>query len=150
MDLQDAQRLVHDGMKQGIECPCCRQFCKIYARKFNSNMAMFLCSLVREYYAAGAKPVHYSKCKFRGRDYPYIAGWELAGTSTANSGQKRTSGFWYPSQKGVDFVKGQITIPSHALYFNQQLVGFSDDQINIRQAFSTPFTYQQLMEGVIC
>jgi hypothetical protein len=135
---------VKRGLREAKHCPCCGQLCKLYRRKLNSNMAVFLISLVREFRLTG-QWVHYKKCHFTGRDYSYLLIWGLAMTGEDDSGEKRTSGFWKPTQLGLDFVDGEIEVASHVFLFDNEVQGFSPEFVSIREALGNKFNYTELM-----
>jgi hypothetical protein len=132
----------------GIFCPCCGQYCKLYKRKFNSQMAVWMVWLVREF---ERRPRwidwHDAPHTLRGGDYAKAAHWELIrhreNTDTAN----RTSGYWKPTKKGIDFAYNKLAIPSHVLIFNNEVRGFTKKRITIVQALGNHFNYQELMHA---
>jgi len=126
-------------------CPCCGQFCKLYQRKFNANMAQFLLSLIKIQRQSGQQWIHYSACRFTGRDYPYIAFWGLAETAPSATGQKRTTGQWRPTEKGILFANNQIRIAQHLFIFNNEILCPSKQTIGIAEALNNPFQYNELM-----
>jgi len=144
MSLAAAKELVEHRREKGIECPCCGQYVKLYKRKLNANMAMFLTSLVK-LYEETHDWVSYQKCKFRGRDYSYITCWKLAMTGVDETGKKRTSGLWKPTTRGIDFVHGTISIPSHVFLLDNVVQGFSSSTIFIQDVDG--FDYQELMRA---
>jgi len=137
---------LHAG--KGISCPCCSQYAKVYSRKLNSNMGRFLISLIRcSNSSTDGGWVHYSRCKFRGRDYNYldVSYFALAEQRTNEDTDKRRSGFWRPTQRGIDFVGGNISVPRHAYVYNGRLLGFSDEQVDIITCLGIYFSYEELM-----
>lgn len=142
MSLAAARDLVLRKREKGVDCPCCDQYVKLYKRKFNANMAMFLTSLVK-LYEETHDWVSYQKCQFRGRDYSYITCWELAMTGKDETGKKRTSGLWKPTTKGIDLVHCKIGIPSHVFLLDNVVQGFSSSTVFIQDVDG--FDYQELM-----
>lgn len=143
--LEQARELVMAQREGGITCPCCDQLVKLYKRKLNTNMGQFLISLVLRYNQKGQDWVRYSECKFTGRDYPYISLWGLAETQPNTDETKKNSGMWRPTQKGIDFAYGRITVPSHVHVYNNQVVGWSDTPVGIRDVLNRPFSYSELV-----
>ena len=45
--LTRARADLQSRLADGVTCPCCDQYAKIYRRPLNANMAIFLCSLVK-------------------------------------------------------------------------------------------------------
>lgn len=147
MNLSEARAQIfeEEAFRQGSFCPCCDQYVRLQRRKLNSNMAMFLCSLVRAYRKT-QEPVHYSNLKFRGRDYAYLEAWGLArGTGRGPEDKGRVSGLWVPTLKGVRFVNRQETVPSHAFTYNGEARGFTTALVTIDEALGSAFDYDELM-----
>jgi hypothetical protein len=142
--LQEAKDFLKNNWKVGVECPCCKQFVKLYATPFNSNMAIFLISLVL-LYQKNKTPIHYKKCKFSSRNYPHLAKWNLMVTDKSETADKKTSGFWTPTQLGIDFVNNKCSVKSKAYIYNNNIYGFGGDDINIVDALGNKFNYQKLM-----
>lgn len=136
-----------EAFRKGRACPCCDQEVKLYSRKLNSNMARFLCSLVRVYLAQGdERGVHYSKLSYTGRDYSYILLWDLATTDEASEDDAaRMSGLWRPTQRGIRFARGQEAVPSHALVYNNARHDFTGDLVGVKTCLGKHFDYKELM-----
>ena len=141
-----AKTHLRENFEEGSDCPCCGQLVKLYKIKFNSNMAIFLISLVNTYLKE-RKPVHFKDCVFGSRNYPYIAKWNLAYTEKSEDTAKRTSGFWIPTKKGVDFVLNKVKVSEYKNIFNNKVLGSSLNEINIKDALGTKFNYEELMNN---
>jgi hypothetical protein len=128
------------------ECPCCKQDVQVFKRKLNANMARFLISLTYEHLVRGDW-VHYKKCSYRGRDYPYLPAWGLAETAANEDSKKRSSGLWRPTEKGIDFVYGRIKVPTHAYIFDNQYLKHTRELIDIRGVLKEPFDFAELMRA---
>lgn len=60
--------------------------------------------------------------------------------------KKRSSGYWRATEKGQQFAKGEIEIPKYVFTLDNKVVGYSKDQINIYDALSKKFNYQELFK----
>tara|TARA_Y100000590_G_C15471202_1_gene920230 strand:+ start:32 stop:556 length:525 start_codon:yes stop_codon:yes gene_type:complete len=139
--LAEARAEVEAGRAEGIECPCCEQFCRIYRRKLNNEMARWLIWLVRQ----GSGWVDVKKSNVRGGDYGKLIHWQLVEQKRNADTAKRTSGLWRHTQAGADFAHGRSRVPSHVFIYNNAPVGFSDLTIDIREALGRGFDYADLM-----
>jgi len=146
--LDRARLKVQQNLGTGIECPCCRQFCKIYKRKLNSGMARSLIWLVRTY-LRGKDWINVPKRApgyvVSNRDYAKLAHWELIEQMPNTDPTKRTSGMWRPTQGGIDFVFGRISVAARVHLYNNEVVGFSSKRTTIEEALGDKFDYQELM-----
>lgn len=132
--------------KEGSDCPHCGQYMRVYVRKLNRNMMLFLRSLARK----PGEWVSFRECEFTSRDYPYVSFWGLAVTRVdANDGTKRASGFWKITQKGLDFLAARLAVPSHVHVYNNKVVGWSDTVTTASQAYGEDFDYSELMESTV-
>lgn len=145
--LEEAKQWLRARFEDGANCPCCKQTVKLYPRKLNSNMAVFLVSLVRLWKREN-RPIKYKECSFHGRDYSYLHLWDLARTARSDDPAKRMSGMWEPTQKGIDFVEQKIEVPSHAYCYNGKLIRLSDTKTNIIESLGQDFNYAELMQAV--
>lgn len=144
MSLAAAKDAIRIKREDGVDCPCCGQYVKIYKRKLNANMATFLASLVN-IYEYTHEWVHYSKCKFRGRDYGHLTCWGLALTGKDATGKKRMTGLWKPTVKGIDFVHGTINVPTHVFLLDNEIQGFSSSTTFLADVDG--FNFHELMRA---
>jgi hypothetical protein len=154
--LEDAKTYVRAKRDEGVPCPCCGQMCKVYPRSLNAAMARFLIWLVREYEERkkddAATDLWISvnegpliQHRKGGGDFAKMEHWGLIEQMANDDETKRTSGFWRPTQSGIDFVYYRITVPRKAMLYMNECIGFSEEKINIREALGTKFDYQELM-----
>jgi hypothetical protein len=145
----EAKSYVRDNVHDGVRCPCCEQYAKVYRRKLNSNMGRFLISLIqRSDVSVNDGWVHYSQCKFRGRDYSYldVSYFDLASQRPNDDTGKRSSGFWRPTRRGVNFANNNLAVPKYIHVYNGSLLDFSPDLVNIVTCLGSDFSYEELME----
>ena len=113
-------------------------------------MASWLLLLVKKYEKNG-KWISVSdfnhEAGMRGGDYAKLRHWGLIVQATNKDISKRASGFWKPTKKGIDFINELCTVPKSIWTYNKELLGFSDGDINIREALGNKFDYTELMKG---
>jgi hypothetical protein len=141
--LHEARAIVRNNLDDGIQCPCCDQFCKRYRRKLNSQMARWLIWLYRR--ASGSEWVTVRESPVRGGDYAKLALWGLVEQKSNDDETKRTSGVWRITKLGRDFVDGHRFIPSHVMLYNNTIHGWSRACTTIRHALGERFDYAELM-----
>lgn len=145
--LQDAQQHVRASLEQGVTCPCCEQLCKLYKRTIYCAMAKWLLWLVKRYEETGTW-VNVKDSPVRGGDYAKLALWDLAYSeayylSKSESPTAGRTGMWAPTVQGIQFAKGEITVPKHAFVFNNQRFRYSDDHIDIYDALGEEFNFSE-------
>lgn len=150
--LADAQATVAKALREpseGIDCPCCGQKVQLYRRPLNSEMARWLIVLTRLHLAADRGWVNVKDGPLkatRGGDYGKLLHWGLIEQRPNTDPKKRTSGFWRPTQKGVQFAKNELSVPSHVYIYNNQARGFSDTAVTIVDALGVKFSYPELLQ----
>lgn len=134
----------------GTQCPVCDRFGKIYPRKHNSSMAMGLIWLFQqhlispgEYVSVGGRaPRAIMK---NGGSYASNRWWGLVEREENSDTKKHTSGNWRITERGLQFVRGEIEVPSHVLTYNAECIDSSETMTTISQSLGRPFDYRELM-----
>jgi len=152
VSLSEAREIVRDNRDEGITCPCCDQFAKVYKRTITSTMARWLIRLVKNYeeegkYYSVSEPWSLSINKGTG-DVAKLAMWKLIESKPRddNDTTRRTSGRWKPTREGFAFVYGRIRISRYALVYNAKLLGYDGHEISIKDALGDRFNYTELMQ----
>jgi hypothetical protein len=131
VSLQDARDFLAVNQDEGVQCPCCNQTLKVYKRTIYSTTASWLQLLV----AASCEGedfvfVDVKDIDARGGDYAKLRHWGLVRPSPTGS----NSGWWKPTEAGVEFVKGSLEVPRDAFIVNNTLVGFSEVYVTMSEA----------------
>lgn len=152
---------IRDQLKQerekpgGVRCPCCDQFVKLYRRTLNSGMARSLIWLVR--YCEGMSedarkfspwvdvPKVAPRDVIASREFGKLEHWGLVKQAVNTSTKQQCSGFWMPTERGVDFVHARILVPARVFLYDNKIEGWSEDTISIQEALGMKFDYTDLM-----
>lgn len=140
-----------EQLRKGVMCPCCDKQFKINRKKFNRTMLQYLEALyefkndgwikasririqAREDSSVGAP----SK-EIQTGDYKILPVWGLAEI-------KYNPTLVHINQKGIDFLKGNITIPEAALLENNKnkFVRFDGPQVDVHDVAQTQFRLKDL------
>lgn len=143
--LEDAQKYLRDNWKDGISCPCCGKFVKLYDIKIpGSGVA----DLIRLYKNTNGKPGEYMHVdefsNVKSRSFPKLAYWGLAISMPNDDPKKRTSGMWAITQEGARFIEGG-TVYERAFVFNKKGRGLHGKQVSVKTALGNKFDYEELM-----
>ena len=154
--LAAARALVMVKRDEGVDCPCCDQFAKIYRRKLNSSMARSLVHVYR-FFAANDDwlhaPSYLTERKVNAtNDFGLLRHWGLVVHRGAmrDDGSDR-DGFYKITDLGQQFVEGGVAIPKFIYLYSQQLLGLSDGVYSdrklttIRESLGSKFNYRELM-----
>lgn len=151
--LADAITFVNVGRDAGVTCPCCGQYCKVYHRALNAPMVRFLIWLVKEFESRGDAKTWVNvndgpliQHRKGGGDFAKMVHWGLIEQMANIDDTKRSSGYWRPTQSGIDFVYNKIDVPKKVLLYLNEPVGYSAAHITVREALGTKFNYRELME----
>ena len=58
---------------------------------------------------------------------------------------KRGSGFWRLTERGREFVRNRTSIPKHAFVFDNRVITFSTQQVDVTATLGKKFSYNELM-----
>jgi hypothetical protein len=143
----DLEFLIRLKSNKEVRCECCGRMAKIYRRKIHYALAR---QLIRMYKMGGDKEyIHVTALIM-----PSVAGpadftnaryWGLIEPAYHVPDEKKSSGKWRLTQKGVDFVQNKITLPEYANIFDGHLRELEGEQINIKDALGTKFNYLEMM-----
>ena len=143
-----------NNLKDGYNCHCCTQKCKAYKRKVNSIMAEGLINLTRRYFRTKRSWVHIRDIHLssggvvssNGGQFAGLKLWGLIEEKTNDDTKKRCSGYWRPTQKGMDFVGNRIMVEDFKWVFNNRVIETSNtNTTTIRKALGSKFNYEEMM-----
>jgi hypothetical protein len=130
-------------VKDGTECPCCRQYVKMYVRKLNSGMILFLIRL----YKADRKAPNgtfnvrdllpaTSKVSTDGAYLPYWGFVEIP-----------AKGYYQITSSGRLFVQNMLKAPQHVVLLCGRFLGFKGKAISIQDACRDHFELEELLKS---
>jgi hypothetical protein len=155
--LKEAKDVLRAEWNEGIECPCCTQFVKLYKRKITSSMAYALILLYRYFEANPDQEWVHMNDYLNTLDIPFpvksgdnakLRYWDLLEEKPEqrDDGSNR-AGYWKLTELGREFVEGEITVRSHAKVFNSKSYGLTGVDVTIHEALGNKFNYDELMKG---
>lgn len=141
LTIDEAKAHVELYRKDGVTCPVCGRLVKEYHRKLHAEMASFLIGLVRKHKAEGGfihvRELNPKNTRKASTDASYLQHWALV--------VKGDAGYYKPTEDGIDFALGLLTMPKYVHLVNNEVVGWSEEQIDIRSALEDKFNYDELM-----
>lgn len=132
--------------EEGVCCPACGQFAKVYTRKINSGMAR---ALVLMYRAGGEDFVH--KPSVLGgvgsaaRDESLLRYWGLLEEESAMRPDGGRAGWWRVTHLGFEWIHGMTKVLSHARVYDGELLGLVGDMVTIEECLGSKFNLSQLL-----
>lgn len=128
------------------KCPCCDRVARIYKRHLHSSVARQLIMLYRQ------NPdgyVHVSDLIPDGQagagDFTKAKYFGLIYEMPHEVGKKKKSGYWKLSRKGRRFVEGIEEIPTYAIVYEDNVIGWDNDTVTIKDCLGKKFNYLELM-----
>lgn len=162
--LVDARQYVETlrAQPKGGTCPCCNQHVKNYRYSISSSMAKALIALYHKNLKNKGmfiskedlfKDIE-TKSTFGGGSFASMKRWGLIEQKKKSVDDKtkgRCSGFWRITEKGVAFVRNEITLPKYVHSYNNEVFKQDDSEmISITEAlFSEGFDYQKVMSEAV-
>ena len=138
----------------GVSCPCCNQFVKVYRRALNSTMAYMLILLERNTHdwihcQQFFHDLQESRSNFSTGDFVKLRYWGLIEKCEGKreDGSNR-NGYCRITEEGIDFVHNKLQIRSHAMIYNNQCLRLDGDYVDIKDCLKKKFNYDELMADV--
>lgn len=148
--IEEGRTYLNNNYEQGVSCPCCDGYVKEYRRSLYYKMALPLIRLYRQTNQDPRQPVHVSlfNPSSGGGDFAKVAYWELAYEQPKlDNRDKKTSGMWFITQRGIDFVANRLTVQKYAHIVMGKVLKFSGPNFTIVEALGKRFSYSELMGG---
>jgi hypothetical protein len=156
--LNSAREWVRQNIDDGVRCPCCDQFAKVYRRTMTSAMARALIEMWKIYKDAGdiREWIHVPSSlgpRFsaaRGGDFAKMRYWGLVEEATGNvlsptETDSPHAGYWRITDTGIAFVEGRVTVPKHIFLYDGELIKLSVEPLGVDEALKERFSYTDLM-----
>lgn len=147
-NVQAAQRIqkmrtnVQTQLDDGVKCPCCGQFAKVYKRKINSKMTRSLITM----WNAGADTIYvHTPSLTNDHEVAQLSWWGLIEEEKTRRPDGGRSGYWKITDVGVGFITNRGLVPEFAHIYNGEVLGFSGDPVGINKCLGVKFDLADLM-----
>lgn len=146
--IKEAQEQLKQNIRKGEICPCCKQMVKMYSRKINSGMVLFLIGLYKltkrngRQYFSNTFVMHEMNLTATSLDYSVLKHFGLMSENFNTDTKKKKSGEWIITNLGIDFIEGKVSITENVLLYNNRVNGFEGKDIFIKEI--TDFNYNEL------
>jgi hypothetical protein len=126
------------------KCPTCGVKTTEWRKRIISTAVASLCRLVFLY---DSIPIHHDEFTVlkKDRNFSQLVFWGLVSPGVNPEQLKRSAGTWEPTSKGVAFVNGGLLIQSHLVTYDNKLVGFSGELIDVVWALNNKFDFRVLL-----
>lgn len=145
--IKEAKEHIAKNALEGVECPCCKQFFKVYKRTINGTMAKTLIRIYNKAKQVGFSTwLHIRRDINNGRepagDYAKLRYWGLIEERDGHSG------YWRVTPNGRRFVERDISVPKYALVLSRKCLKLDDtEKITITDALGKKFDLKELLSA---
>ena len=139
--VREAREYVKERIEEGVSCPCCGSWNRVYSRRLNRAKVREL----REIFAfADDQGMLYdyvnipaSGVSLRNREYPKLRFWGLLEPRDPDVGSGEGTGWWRVTPQGVAFVRGTLSLPNKVLEYRSRVLRVAEDAVtvDIHEAF---------------
>jgi hypothetical protein len=130
--LREVRDYFFSNVDEGLTCPCCGQFAKIYKRKLNRTMVKALRAL---HNAGGTLDWVHSQSilssNHYGGDVGKTALWGLVRERRIPRKDGGRAGWWMVTPEGLSFLRGTKAVPKYACVYNGRLQMLKGDPVTI-------------------
>jgi hypothetical protein len=148
--LLEARSYVQEHRCEGVDCPCCFQFAKLYKRKLNSGMAR---SLIEIYHITrrsnGDGWIDLARMvnprTILNREWSKLCFWGLLECRDSPPTPGRRHEKYRITADGVEFVLMRRRVRRRVCIYNNVVLGFEGEEIDIVEALGSKFDYRELM-----
>jgi hypothetical protein len=133
---------------QGLTCPCCSQFAKLYRRKLNSGMARALLMLRGQgrHYTDGWVDVtglgRAMQQLLHHLEYTKLRFWKLI-----EKHPQAKQSVWRLTDLGHTFAENRVRVSRCVYVYDNEVRGLDGGTTSVREALGDHFDYDELMAG---
>jgi hypothetical protein len=150
--LAEIKEYLRENYKDGCICPACKQVVKQYKRNISSTMAYCMIIFVkhcRKHNQFGF--VNFNKVlndlnitPTQRADWQKLVYFKLIEPETTTKGDPK-NGNYRIHARGFDFIEKDFLMPKFCNVYNGNVLGYSMEQITIREALKNKFNFDDLM-----
>jgi hypothetical protein len=143
----EARQYLEEHKDDGIRCPLCRQYAKIYKRKLNKTMVKCLRLLYnasRDGHFVHVMTIMAHEAR-ASREIDKVALFGLVESNHERKEDGNKAGYWRIKISGVEFLRGRLSVPKYARVYNGELLGYKGEPVNIGKV-APEFRLDELMD----
>jgi len=149
ISLNDAKKQFNDAIHgDGMRCPCCQRWGKVYGYKVSANMSR---ALIWLYGKAGDGSwvniqTESPAWVLRTKTLSTLKHWGLIERKPKEEDvDVKHSGIWRITTSGVLFVNNNLSMPKKVFIFDDTIQGYSKDYVTIVDCLGSDFSYSEIM-----
>jgi hypothetical protein len=146
-----AKRELWDAMQgDGMACPCCKRFAKLYPYTISSAQAAAFKWIVDHTGRGKYIDVQANAPRWllQSNSHGKLVHWSLLHTQKTKDPRTKTSGMWGPTEFGMDWFAGHTSVHKYALVFADKCHGLRGDPVKFGDVFDR-YAYNILMATTV-
>lgn len=146
--LSEAKKAFRRALSEdGMKCPCCDRWGKIYGYRMNSTIARGLIWMHHHEDEFGWVNIQEGpRWLLRSKSLSTAKHWGLIERRPKDPTEDlRSSGVWRLTPKGIAFIKKRISVERTVFVFDDSVWKFSKDFMDVEAALGKNFSYYELM-----
>ena len=152
MTLGEARKLLREKAPEGIDCPLCTRRVAVQNRPINATMLLCLRWLISAS-NEGDRWVHVPtegpKWLQRTKQHTTLRWWGLI--ESGRQGRKKDpkapgEGYWRPTEKGITFIKGEVSVDLRVVTFNDNVLGYTGPKVFGQDVMGEGFKFASVFE----
>lgn len=143
--LSEVIEWLHERIEEGVVCPACDQFAKVYKRRtISGRMA---CDMISAYRAVGALEWFHLPDYDTSRETSKLAYWGLIEEKPGmRDDGSRHAGWWRITTAGQMFIRNKRVVPKRAVVYNGKLLTLDASEfVSVTDVLGSKFNYGELM-----
>jgi hypothetical protein len=145
--IAEARAKIAAGKREGIRCPVCNQYCKVYKRSITDRMTE---TLIAFYGLYGRRWGELSRAQSLidrpSHDSAFLAYWMLFEAKTDAEGN-RVSGIWRVTALGERWLRAEESVPRFAEVYLGSVQKLYGPPWTAEQALGQPFRLDDVLSG---
>jgi hypothetical protein len=142
--IEHSREWLDENRHEGVSCPSCEQYVKVYRRTINGGMVRTLATM---YQNAGLEFVHVPSLKVdTNHEVSQLAWRGLVEEEKRVREDGGRAGFWKVTLAGALWLKGMTSAPKYAIVYNNKVLELTeDDTVRVTDVKTKNFNLQEII-----
>lgn len=142
--IEHSREWLDENRHEGVSCPSCEQYVKVYRRTINGGMVRTLATM---YQKAGLEFVHVPSLKVdTNHEVSQLAWRGLVEEEKRVREDGGRAGFWKVTLAGALWLKGITSAPKYAIVYNNKVLELTeDDTVRVTDVKTKNFNLQEVI-----
>lgn len=142
--IEHSREWLDENRHEGVSCPSCEQYVKVYRRTINGGMVRTLATM---YQKAGLEFVHVPSLKVdTNHEVSQLAWRGLVEEEKRVREDGGRAGFWRVTVAGALWLKGVTSAPKYAIVYNNKVLELTeDDTVRVSDVKTKNFNLQEVI-----